>query len=311
MKLESAEKKELGAVILAGGEGSRLRPLTRRITGRDIPKQFCPLLGTTTLLEETRRRVALAISPRATVTVVTRSHECFYEPLLADARPESVLAQPANRGTAPAILCGLMKLAESNPTGTVAVFPSDHYVSDDGAFMRHVQLAVRTVEAWSKRTVLLGAKPTAPEVGYGWIEASDPLTFAGPPDAVYKVRQFWEKPSLDTACRLLKLDHMWWNTFVMVARLPTLLELFMRALPRIYVNFMEATSNMREQLGNRTMERLFEKLPSIDFASGALAKYPMDLAVAPLSDVEWSDLGEPIRVVELLTRKGIRPEWAA
>jgi mannose-1-phosphate guanylyltransferase len=125
------EKQDVGAVILTGGEGSRLRPLTRLITGRHIPKQFCPLFGSTTLLDQTRRCVSLAIPPRATATVVTRSHECFCGPLAADARPENLVVQPTNRGTAPAILYGLLKIAESNPAATIAVFPSDHYVSDD------------------------------------------------------------------------------------------------------------------------------------------------------------------------------------
>jgi mannose-1-phosphate guanylyltransferase len=302
-KEESAEKQERWAVILAGGEGLRLRQLTRRIAGRDLPKQFCPLFGSTTLLEQTRRRVSLAFPPRALMTVVTRGHSCFYEPLLADAPSESVLVQPVNRGTAPAILYALMKLAEVAPAATVAIFPSDHYVSDDKAFMCHVERAIEVAKECPEMTVLLGAPPTAPEVGYGWIEAAAPLTLAGPAVPVYKVRQFWEKPSLELACRLLKFDCMWWNTFVMVARLPTLLELIMRALPRMYIRFMEATLKLKARLEDGVVTTLYEKLESIDFASAALARRPMDLAVVPLSAVEWSDLGEPSRVTALRERE--------
>lgn len=118
---------------MAGVEGTRLRTLTRRITGRDVPKQFCPVSGSTALLEQTRRRVSLLFPAQAIVTVVTRSHQCFYEPLMADAPSGTLFVQPANRGTAPAILGGLLKPAEMTPTATVAIFSSDHYVSDAAA----------------------------------------------------------------------------------------------------------------------------------------------------------------------------------
>lgn len=303
-------KQDLGAVILAGGEGSRLRPLTRLITGQDIPKQFCPLFGSITLLDQTRRRVSLAIPPRATVTVVTRSHECFYEPLLADAPPESVLVQPTNRGTAPAILYGLLKVAESNPAATIAIFPSDHYVSDDAAFMRHVELAVKAVEVCPKKTVLLGAWPTTPEVSYGWIEGGERLRVLPPSLPIFQVRRFWEKPSRDLAFRLLKFDRMWWNTFVIVARLPTLLDLIMRALPKVYGSFIEATSKLSRRFEPDVVNGLYEKLPSINLSDHVLASNPMNLAVLPLSGLEWSDLGEPSRVMALLEHESIRPKWA-
>ena len=89
------------AVILAGGDGVRLRALTRRIAGDDRPKQFCALVTGDTLLTETRRRTALAVPPRRTLIVVNREHERFYAAQLADVRTRAVVAQPENRGTAP------------------------------------------------------------------------------------------------------------------------------------------------------------------------------------------------------------------
>lgn len=167
--------RELRAVILAGGDGLRLSSLTYRVTGKQIPKQFCPLLGSATLLEDTIHRVALAFPSRAILTVVTRSHEGFYKSALAGVSPETVLVQPSNRGTAAARVYALLKHAEVNPAAIVAVFPSDHYVSDDGAFMRYVALALQAVSSFPSTIVLLGAEPTGPEVDYGWIEAAEPL----------------------------------------------------------------------------------------------------------------------------------------
>lgn len=95
--MAAADSQALGAVILAGRDGLRLSSLTYRVTGQQIPKQFCPLLGNTTLLEETIRRVSLSFPSRAILTVVTHSHECLYSSVLAGIPPETVLVQP-NRG---------------------------------------------------------------------------------------------------------------------------------------------------------------------------------------------------------------------
>src|SRR2546427_6548353 len=90
-------------IILAGGDGARLASLTRRLTGDERPKQFCRLIGDDTLLEQTRRRARVLIAPERLLTVVTRHHERFYLPALADAPPYSIIAHPENRGMAPAV----------------------------------------------------------------------------------------------------------------------------------------------------------------------------------------------------------------
>src|ERR1043165_9278751 len=97
------------AVILAGGDGTRLRSMTRAITGDDRPKQFVPVIGGGQLLEKTRRRGALSIEPSPTLVVVTRKHRRFYKPLGREISPGLLLEQPANKGTAPAILYALLR----------------------------------------------------------------------------------------------------------------------------------------------------------------------------------------------------------
>ena len=152
--------QELRAVILAGGDGLRLSSLTYRVTGKQIPKQFCPLLGSATLLEDTIHRVSLAFPSRAIITVVTRSQERFYKSALAGVSPETGARSALKPGgTATAILYAPLKHAELNLAAAVAVFPSDHYVSDDRAFMRHVALAVHAVRSLPWTIVRLGAEP--------------------------------------------------------------------------------------------------------------------------------------------------------
>jgi mannose-1-phosphate guanylyltransferase len=182
------------AVILAGGEGTRLRSMTREIAGDDRPKQFCPLVDGRTLLEQTRQRVALSIDPNRTLIVVTKSHKCFYETLADTVPGDLLLEQPENRGTAAAILYALFRIAERSPRSVVAFFPSDHYFSDDHAFMSHVELAFESARTRPETLVLLGITPSAPEVEYGWIEPHASI-LGSMPRSISRVRRFWEKPT--------------------------------------------------------------------------------------------------------------------
>src|SRR5258708_7227214 len=106
----SLGNKHRWGVILAGGEGVRLRSLTRFVSGDDTPKQFCPLLGRRTLLTQTKRRVARGISERRTMYVLLSSHERFYARELTNVPPTHLIVQPSNRGTLPAILSSLMRI---------------------------------------------------------------------------------------------------------------------------------------------------------------------------------------------------------
>ena len=147
------------AVILAGGEGIRLSALTREIFGYHLPKQFCPLFDGKTLLEQIMRRVSMLVPSAQTIIVLNRAHEFFYSALLDEMASRNLFVQPENRGTAPAILGALIRLIEAGGRGTVAIFPSDHYVSDDSVFMRHVSAAFRAVDYSPHLIVLLGITP--------------------------------------------------------------------------------------------------------------------------------------------------------
>jgi mannose-1-phosphate guanylyltransferase len=122
-------RKSEWAVILAGGDGMRLRSLTRKIAGDERPKQFCTVLGRKTLLEETRDRIALEIANERTLYVFNRIHERYYAPILRHEPARNFALQPSNRGTAPAILYSLLRIATVDPEARVALFPSDHYMA--------------------------------------------------------------------------------------------------------------------------------------------------------------------------------------
>lgn len=296
------------ALILAGGDGTRLRPLTRRIAGDERPKQFCPILGSETLLDRTRRRTALLIPPRRTLLSLTQSHQRFYAPLLADVAPGSLVVQPANRGTAPAILYGLLRLGLQAPGDPVAIFPSDHFFSDDGAFMAHVGAAFEAVAARPDLVILLGVTPDSPEEEYGWIEPADAV-LPEEPCPLLRVRRFWEKPSPPLA-RTLLARRCLWNTFVMVGSVAAFLALVRSAVPGLH----EAFCRVRPALGTpgegEAVRALYAVLPPMNFSDQILAGSPPNLAVLPVHGVGWSDWGDSERVLAALAQMGIRPAWA-
>jgi len=295
-------RSERTAVILAGGDSARLGALTREIFGEEMPGQFCRLWGKHTPLEQTLRRAALVIDPSRTLTVLTAQHARWYEPLLSSigaAGPAAV--QPLNRGTAPAILYALMRLKKIAPDSAVALFPSGHFVADDQTFMSHVEAAFGAVDARPEATVLLGIEPTDPDPDYGWIEAGQFLT--NQREAVRHVLHFWERPAPKVAQCLYSMGCLW-NSFLTVARLSTLLGLFLITLPCLSKTFTAIESELGTSSEQTRVQRLYSRIWPSDFSREVLARCPINLAMLQVSRVEWSDLGEPQRVIRLFAGRG-------
>ncbi len=288
-------------VILAGGDGTRLRQLTQCVSADARPKQFCPFLGGRTPLRTTRQRAARSLDPERTLFVVTRAHHRYYSDELADVRPWQILIQPENKGTAPAILLSLLCLNRLDPEASVIFLPSDHHYRDESGFLDAVQCAFEAVDEQAQGAILLGASPTHAEVGFGWIE---PGPLATGRSGLSRVMRFWEKPSLSVAKVLLNLGCLW-NTFVMVGRVRAFLGMIQTAVPQLYGNFQrhETTS------GHFDLERLYEILTPIDFSRDILAQNPAELAVLDAGSIGWSDLGEPERVVSLIAQLDSQCDW--
>lgn len=307
--LESNLRRDRWAVILAGGDGTRLRSLTRTITGDERPKQFCPIVGGRTLLEHTRERVASSVSRDQTLLALTAWHEQFYKQVTAGLHPDLLVVQPDNKGTAPAIIYALMRIARKAPEATVAIFPSDHYFSNDEGFMSHVETAFDDAWARPETVTLLGITPESPEVEYGWIEPHTSMV-ASVPHAISGVRRFWEKPSADLARSLMKRGCLW-NSFVMVGRVDAFLEMSRRALPELCELFSAVAPSFETPSEFIHLRELYSCIPSTNFSQEVLATRPDDLAVMKVDKVGWSDLGDPSRVLTTLASLGIQAQWIA
>ena len=296
------------AVILAGGDGTRLQSMTRAITGDNRPKQFVPVIGGSTLLNQTRRRVALSFESNRTMIVLTQKHRRFYESLAGEIPGSLLLEQPANKGTAPAILYALMRVAARSPKAVVALFPSDHFFADDEEFLSHIDVAIDAVEIQPETVMLLGITPTAPETEYGWIEPQ-PSILAGAQKSITRVSKFWEKPSLNLATSLMERGCLW-NSFVMVGRVDALLRMTRAAMPEMYAAFATITSTFETATEHNALAKLYSHIEDSNFSHQVLAVRPGDLMVMRVGDVGWSDLGEPSRVLSALARIGVQSELA-
>ncbi len=240
------------------------------------------------------------VDPEHTLISLTQTHERHYAPVVANLSPRQLVIQPANRGTAPAILYSLLRLSVRAPNASVALIPSDHYVSDDRLFMRYVQRAFGAVERHGELIILLGIPPETAETSYGWIEpAEHPLLTTVYP--IYKVRAFWEKPHSSWARELLARGCLW-NSFVVVARVQTLLQAFEDRLPQLNYAFLRILPALETQYEAQALTRLYLGLAPANFSRRILADPRPNLAVLPVLGLHWSDLGNARRVMEVLCR---------
>jgi mannose-1-phosphate guanylyltransferase len=294
-------------IVLAGGDGTRLRSLTQRITGDARPKQFCPLLEGETLLERTLRRADLVARPDHQVVVVTRAHEPYWAGLERDLPPGRLVAQPTSRGTAPGILYPLLRVEELAGDAPVVVFPSDHEVGDDTSFVHYVESAVATASAARDRLVLLGIEPERPETEYGWIEtAQAPLGLDGEP--VFPVRRFWEKPTPALARTLFDRGCLW-NSFVMAGRVSAFRGLMQRAVPGLLAAFGSLEPALGTPREGRAAAEVYAAIAEVNFSEAVLQRAADRLLAMRVKSVGWCDLGTPARVVASILRSGRRPPW--
>ena len=294
-------------VILAGGEGARLKSLTRLVSGEDTPKQFCRLLGGQSLLAQTTQRISRRISSERTVYVLLNSHERFYSTELQNVPPAQMVVQPCNRGTLPAILSSLIHIIRQDKDAVVGFFPSDHHYTEEDRFVSGLDLAFGAADLNPETVMLLGVAANRPETEYGWIEATAAMSTQSQ-GGLLKVKRFWEKPSARTAQDLLERGCVW-NTFVMIGRAQAFLDLIRATVPSVYQTF-EALMKLPESSSNwGAFNTVYQSVDATDFSQLVLSNATDRLGVWCLGDVGWSDLGDPRRVINVLTETGITNEW--
>jgi len=284
------------ALVLAAGEGSRLRSLTTTPAGVAVPKQFCSLQGGPTLLDEALQRARAVAPPAQVCAVVAEQHRTWWQPALSALAPGNVISQPCNRGTAHGILLPLLQIMARDPDALVLLLPADHHVQDEATLMHSLRRATTLAMAYPNSVLLLGVEPEHPDTELGYILPADAGS-AG----LSRVRRFMEKPRLEVASALLDQGALW-NVFIVVATARALLALYERDLGTTVSAMRAIVARGRHGGGGDELAGLYQALPSVDFSAAVLEGQEGRLRVLPVPRCGWSDLGTPQRVAETLLR---------
>lgn len=287
----------LWAILLAAGEGRRVRPLIRGRDGRPIPKQYWALDGRESLLRIALARAEHLVPKTRILAVVAPHHQAWWERDLHDLPPHNVLVQPCNRGTACGLLFPLLQIQRRDPSARVLVLPSDHFVEDENRLRNAMVFAKRAAAHRQDRVVLLGMVPDRREGEYGWIIPDGPER----PDRTTGVGAFVEKPAPLVARRLAQEGGVW-NSLILVATLPALIEAYSRAAPDLLAVF--AAWNRDSGRGREGLDILYQDLRDMDFSRDILEASASLLRVVTVSESGWVDVGTPDMLRDFLPEAG-------
>jgi mannose-1-phosphate guanylyltransferase len=295
-------------IVLAAGEGNRLRSFVENLRGDALPKQYVNFIGKRSMLEHTFYRAQKMIPAERLFTVVSHSHLQHPEVTRQlSSRPMAcIVEQPDNRDTGPGLLLPLAHLYKRYPDSTVVVFPSDHFILEEDLFMVYVDQAFRVVEQDPAKVVLLGINPSEAEPEYGYIVPGKKLYGPLAPGAC-EVSRFIEKPERDVARDVVSGGGLW-NTLVMIFKTKIFLKEISRIDPLLFGFFERIWRAIGTPSVGDVVKKVYEQVHPVNLSKGFLEilalQRPSRLVVLPVRGVHWSDWGSEQRIMTVLNKAG-------
>lgn len=284
------------ALILAGGEGSRLQSLTTTAAGIAIPKQFCSFGGEASLLHDALRRAQTVTTWAHTCAVVTEHHRLWWQAMDLRIPSANVIRQPHNRGTAIGILLPLLQILHRDPSAGLLVLPSDHFVCDEAMLGVSLREAMDQIRYQPDQIVMLGISPEEADPELGYIVSDCDGT-----QELRSVREFVEKPTAAVAHALIARGGVW-NSFIFATYGRTLLRAFEEHCPELVAALWGIVRSPNSLTHPTDLADFYDRAPMLDFSRDILQRSPELLRVLTVPPCGWSDLGTPRRVSEALTR---------
>ena len=280
------------AIVMAGGSGTRLWPLSRRGT----PKQLLALTGETSLLQQTVARLGTLLKPHDIYVITSGGHVRATQEQLPHLPPDNVLGEPLARSTA--VAAGLATVLARRESDEVAiVLPADHHVADEEAFVAALREAARAAERGY--LVTLGVTPTHAATGYGYIKAGEPLHASGP---AALIERFVEKPDRAAADSMLAEGRHYWNAGIFVWRVYAFRQALERFQPELAAALDRVAELHRTPGWMSDVRSILEPIPAVTIDVGLAEPAAAEgrMAVVPL-DAGWSDIGSWSALLEALS----------
>ena len=272
-------KKNLFAVIMAGGKGTRFWPLSRET----FPKQFLRIVGDRTLLQSTIHRLEGEIPPENFMIITTGQHSDIVQWQTKDSLASAcAVIEPEGKNTAPAIALAAFKIRKRKRDGLMLVLPSDHFIKDAESFKKTIRQAVPV--AREGKLVTFGIVPVRPETGYGYINAGRSLK-----KGVYQVKRFVEKPDLKKAAEFVKDGSYFWNSGIFLFRARDIINEFKKYMPELHAAFSKAEKALNTMEEREALKRVYAALKSESIDYGIMENSKRVAVVK--ADFGWSDIG--------------------
>jgi mannose-1-phosphate guanylyltransferase len=283
----------LVAVIMAGGSGTRFWPLSRS----SRPKQFLPIAGEKTMLEDTVARLQPLIPLKKIYTVSNASQAETIRKLVPQLPPSNCLIEPEGRNTAPSLILATAQIFLRDPEAVVAALPADHVILKPEVFRRKLKAAAAAAQRGF--LITFGIPPTYPATGYGYIHFEAAKSYSFLKETFYPVLAFKEKPTREQAETFLEAGHYYWNSGMFLWRADVLPQK-LRAYAPDWLPFWEKIVRALKKEAADEVASIFRQMPvlSIDYALMERAK---EILVCP-GDFGWSDVGVWSSLLELWPR---------